>query len=131
MHADLGEVAAQQRLGPCFAPAELRRAPFCAKRKMVPAADQVDVMHADLGEVAAQQRLGPCFAPAELRRAPFCAERKMVEAVGVEPTSEGAADQENYGRSPFVCISRDSVRADKSRTAPAPGRGRPLARDAG
>src|SRR6185437_15324033 len=48
--------------------------------------------------------------------------RKMVEAVGVEPTSEGAADQENYGRIPFRYISRDSVRADKSRTAPAPSR---------
>ena len=71
----------------------------------------------------------PCFAPAELRRAPFFARsakrgrdggscpasllrsyaghhfsrgaRKMVEAVGVEPTSESAADRENYERIPF------------------------------
>ena len=28
-------------------------------------------------------------------------EQGLVEAVGVEPTSEGAADEENYGRSPF------------------------------
>lgn len=44
----------------------------------------------------------PCFAPAELLRAPKFAAQILVEAVGVEPTSESAAEEESYERSPFV-----------------------------
>ena len=39
----------------------------------------------------------------------------LVEAVGVEPTSEGAAEEENYARSRFRTCSRRTVRIDKTR----------------